>query len=208
MMTMPITAWELPPRTRRILVKLWWCDYVHGTTSAYAENTQASPQRAHRLQNYLRVRGEYFSMMTMPITAWELPPRTRRILFNDDHAYHRLGTTSAYAENTQASPQRAHRLQNYLRVRGEYSSQITGTITLMELPPRTRRIQCLILGVVDGAGTTSAYAENTVVAVTIVFFLPNYLRVRGEYSICTVARATLSELPPRTRRILLGVLPL
>ena len=51
--------WELPPRARRIPVKLliWWI--MVGTTSACAENTFACSARVVSPWNYLRVRGEY-----------------------------------------------------------------------------------------------------------------------------------------------------
>ena len=50
-------------------------------------------------------------------------------------------------------------------------------------------------------GTTSAYAENTFLAVTISWNDANYLRVRGEYVEKPVKIGQNRELPPRTRRI-------
>ena len=50
-------------------------------------------------------------------------------------------------------------------------------------------------------GTTSAYAENTFLAVTISWNDANYLRVRGEYILSGIAYSVEEELPPRTRRI-------
>ena len=55
-------------------------------------------------------------------------------------------------------------------------------------------------------GTTSAYAENTFLAVTISWNDANYLRVRGEYILSGIAYSVEEELPPRTRRILAGQL--
>ena len=71
----------------------------------------------------------------------------------------------------------------------------------MELPPRTRRI--LLNGVQCGQpfGTTSAYAENTVVRKGFMMRSGNYLRVRGEYKDCIEFDGERLELPPRTRRI-------
>ena len=71
-----------------------------GTTSACAENTACVMPLTNSQGNYLRVRGEYDIIGGIAKIGTELPPRARRILFNDDHAYHRLGTTSACAENT------------------------------------------------------------------------------------------------------------
>ena len=72
--------WELPLRARRIPPITPPIMAAIGTTSACAENTanhraQLSPQR-----NYLRVRGEYSAIFARNSSAWELPPRARRIL--------------------------------------------------------------------------------------------------------------------------------
>ena len=91
----------------------------------------------------------------------ELPPRTRRILQVDAGSIMRLGTTSAYAENTQRYRRRSRASRNYLRVRGEY-------LRLIHDEP-------------IGRGTTSAYAENTLPHACIKSPMRNYLRVRGEY---------------------------
>ena len=50
-----------------------------------------------------------------------------------------------------------------------------------ELPPRTRRILSCDPRDEEYHGTTSAYAENTLVTGGFVVFRGNYLRVRGEY---------------------------
>ena len=52
-------SWELPPRTRRILMQLDLRDGTWGTTSAHAENTNQWPAPQKMLWNYLRARGEY-----------------------------------------------------------------------------------------------------------------------------------------------------
>ena len=132
---------ELPPRARRILNKIFLRGRPLGTTSACAENTQTEtgkrlwgeelPPRARRIPtmilssaltnwNYLRVRGEYCPRSRGSPGRSELPPRARRILFNEDCAYDLLGTTSACAENTPMPPTSQYLHGNYLRVRGEY----------------------------------------------------------------------------------------
>ena len=50
---------------------------------------------------------------------------------------------------------------NYLRVRGEYIKPGGTLETLLELPPRARRIRGLIWAMTQKLGTTSACAENT-----------------------------------------------
>ena len=50
---------ELPPRTRRILLRFSPLAAVRGTTSAHAENTTNFPHKINRQRNYLRARGEY-----------------------------------------------------------------------------------------------------------------------------------------------------
>jgi len=52
------------------------------------------------------------------------------------------------------------------------------------------------------AGTTSACAENTLVAWLLKWICGNYLRVRGEYEAFRRFKAEAEELPPRARRIL------
>ena len=91
-----------------------------GTTSAYAENTTPSCPPNRYGWNYLRVRGEYASSNSKILISWELPPRTRRILWASIKNYVIRGTTSAYAENTALTHNKTNRLRNYLRVRGEY----------------------------------------------------------------------------------------
>ena len=54
--------WELPPRARRIQPLTWCFMPIYGTTSACAENTLAFIHDRHALGNYLRVRGEYYTM--------------------------------------------------------------------------------------------------------------------------------------------------
>ena len=52
-----------------------------------------------------------------------------------------------------------------------------------------------------GVGTTSACAENTLMAKMTDRLEANYLRVRGEYGAMHTTGATPLELPPRARRI-------
>ena len=111
------------------------------------------------------------------------------------------GTTSACAENTLFLRCANVRVRNYLRVRGEYWSERDRKDTIMELPPRARRILSGFFVALVDIGTTSACAENTFP------FSPgggvgwNYLRVRGEYSDGMTFLLKFLELPPRARRI-------
>ena len=50
-------------------------------------------------------------------------------------------------------------------------------------------------------GTTSACAENTQLAESLVWHPGNYLRMRGEYTTPGVWCQARSELPPHARRI-------
>ena len=94
----------------------------------------------------------------------------------------RYGTTSACAENT--------------------VSKSSTAPTVMELPPRARRIRgSPYIGSLYG-GTTSACAENTVGFHWCGFPPWNYLRVRGEYTFIDGESGEELELPPRARRIL------
>ena len=99
------------------------------------------------------------------------------------------------------SPARRLRWLNYLRVRGEYLALTHINHTMMELPPRARRIQYRAPGDAKPDGTTSACAENTSRACERLRREWNYLRVRGEYMRVADGCITTRELPPRARRI-------
>ena len=171
------------------------------------------------------MRGEYNTPGPTITSTTELPPRARRILYYSLHTHRISGTTSACAENTSYRNLFYTAYGNYLRVRGEYSKKILLTLTLLELPPRARRIRVTGMTTTTMMGTTSACAENT-------FWLTmfggecwnylrvrgeywktsqshqqsaparNYLRVRGEYWKPGWTHPRLPELPPRARRIL------
>ena len=142
--TVPAEAFdELPPRARRILGPGRGRRRTLGTTSACAENTPGAASRSCAIWNYLRVRGEYPFDWAIGRTPWELPPRARRIRFIIILAFPFRGTTSACAENTHSGSGRGDCLQNYLRVRGEYTVVHWARCMASELPPRARRIPLL-----------------------------------------------------------------
>ena len=172
---------ELPPRARRIRGGGVNNIHISGTTSACAENTPLLAPHALLARNYLRVRGEYQGDDSRNDNNQELPPRARRIQRNLDHSSYLCGTTSACAENTKQALRIGGLSRNYLRVRGEYISIRNRLATLMELPPRARRIRARLMLVKVRLGTTSACAENTTPARSIGKMNWNYLRVRGEY---------------------------
>ena len=74
----------------------------------------------------------------------------------------------------------------------------------MELPPRARRIPLGICASKELIGTTSACAENANAPNLPKRCHQNYLRVRGEYKRSQWLDQVSSELPPRTRRILIA----
>ena len=74
-------------------------------------------------------------------------------------------------------------------------------MSIMELPPRARRILSDYVEEPELIGTTSACAENTAEPPFPAPQKRNYLRVRGEYD-CTLKLINIgTELPPRARRI-------
>ena len=113
-----------------------------------------------------------------------------------------MRTTSAHAENTHLFRGGEIAIRNYLRARGEYSGGELAPEAVLELPPRTRRIRQLGRISPLGTGTTSAHAENTFLYCLRLPLTWNYLRARGEYPRKTIVHTDVSELPPRTRRIL------
>ena len=176
-----------------------------GTTSACAENTCYRIWQDREARNYLRVRGEYRHHAGTGDSHRELPPRARRILTRPGVSPLRRGTTSACAENTQKSHFTPVSARNYLRVRGEYIYELVAPHLAEELPPRARRILNKPQPDMVKCGTTSACAENTGLILWSVRFGRNYLRVRGEYFPRFSSPWSISELPPRARRILIFI---
>ena len=172
---------ELPPRARRIPSDAFSLSRVVGTTSACAENTLITWREDLTAGNYLRVRGEYSGSAGVGGNMEELPPRARRIQVAAGGPSTLLGTTSACAENTLYPRSSNHPGWNYLRVRGEYSSDKSAGLSGLELPPRARRIPPKMPRKKLRIGTTSACAENTQKPGGKKFLDRNYLRVRGEY---------------------------
>ena len=111
------------------------------------------------------------------------------------------GTTSACAENTRPRSGPPPDPRNYLRVRGEYYDPTDPLGKMLELPPRARRILQRAFNFNHWLGTTSACAENTCANRSLVSWLRNYLRVRGEYPCSKMRGRMWGELPPRARRI-------
>ena len=134
------TSRELPPRARRIRCFRFARVILHGTTSACAENTVGVVITIRCDGNYLRVRGEYWSVTYPDGASLELPPRARRIHLRGHLKCVTCGTTSACAENTTKGVGGRRGLRNYLRVRGEYDQRDMDVIEWLELPPRARRI--------------------------------------------------------------------
>ena len=198
---MRISSRELPPRARRIPILERGHARGRGTTSACAENTTLGGGGALLSGNYLRVRGEYYLANDALKLLGELPPRARRIRVARVSRRSPAGTTSACAENTAKETIGPHVYGNYLRVRGEYSIQIVGSRSIMELPPRARRIHTHKSKILLHKGTTSACAENTSQPFTNGSNIWNYLRVRGEYIERLGGGLDGAELPPRARRI-------
>ena len=135
-----------------------------GTTSACAENTEGGYPVQGTPGNYLRVRGEYTTSGSAPFESMELPPRARRIHIRVVVTRNVQGTTSACAENTSRIVTTGSMRWNYLRVRGEYPTRGDSDFLDVELPPRARRILWATPFTPPSGGTTSACAENTLIA--------------------------------------------
>ena len=86
-------------------------------------------------------------------------------------------------------------------MRGEYTLSPIANSSVLELPPRARRIQVKPFFPRLRGGTTSACAENTEDFLFLYHLGRNYLRVRGEYCELRAGPALIAELPPRARRI-------
>ena len=111
---------ELPPHARRIRRSLLPETTGSRTTSACAENTDLVYWNAGRDGNYLRMRGEYSTVIILVSSLRELPPHARRIPNFTGQRTDKTRTTSACAENTSRAIKIADKPWNYLRMRGEY----------------------------------------------------------------------------------------
>ena len=98
--------------------------------------------------------GQYFA---------ELPPHTRRRDFPGGASKTPLGTTSAYAEKRSGWGHLPPLFGNYLRIRGEESAGSALGCVQSELPPHTRRRAPVCHPTRTGRGTTSAYAEKSLI---------------------------------------------
>ena len=78
--------------------------------------------------------------------------------------------------------------------------------TGVELPPHARRIPLVPPAQTHSVGTTSACAENTLLASLSSLLSWNYLRMRGEYHPRPRQNRGSKELPPHARRIRVFVL--
>ena len=172
---------ELPPHARRILSSTRRALSIAGTTSACAENTNIVTFLSIFLRNYLRMRGEYGFVVRKGRKHVELPPHARRIHMRVVVVRNIHGTTSACAENTRADRTNVVTCWNYLRMRGEYSSEKVVIRSSKELPPHARRIPANSIYLNLLGGTTSACAENTSHCFLNFSSSRNYLRMRGEY---------------------------
>ena len=152
------------------------------------------------------MRGEYVCPKSQKRRSMELPPHARRIPSPLCFALSPPGTTSACAENTSVRNPRNGGQWNYLRMRGEYLGVLLMVSTGVELPPHARRIPLVPPAQTHSVGTTSACAENTLLASLSSLLSWNYLRMRGEYHPRPRQNRGSKELPPHARRIRVFVL--
>ena len=96
-----------------------------------------------RCGNYLRIRGEEIHPTLAPPSPMELPPHTRRRVWRKRRHVAVGGITSAYAEKSAAQGHANTARENYLRIRGEEALARAIDNMASELPPHTRRRDCV-----------------------------------------------------------------
>ena len=169
------------------------------------------PSRKHsascKRSYYLRIRGEERANATTAREYPELPPHTRRRVARAIEDALAGGITSAYAEKRYFLLAGRRLSRNYLRIRGEESSCSSRITIGRELPPHTRRRGRWAYVVYYRGGITSAYGEKSRFRFTIDTLDRNYLRIRGEETICQRRISAFLELPPHTRRRANSFLP-
>ena len=131
------------------------------------------------------MRGEYPAGSYLQPHGLELPPHARRIRGFPAGEKGFVGTTSACAENTRRISGSTPNPGNYLRMRGEYFRIELFKRMIQELPPHARRIPRFSRPPDQAGGTTSACAENTTYRAWQHIIPWNYLRMRGEYLLCS-----------------------
>ena len=134
---------ELPPHTRRRVLYSPIGGRLHGITSAYAEKSSNSDIGIGKHRNYLRIRGEERDCRASPSRYSELPPHTRRRVHSILFDVIDIGITSAYAEKSLMLHDPHATAWNYLRIRGEEARAGWVARCKPELPPHTRRRDCV-----------------------------------------------------------------
>ena len=191
---------EIPPRARRRGLSPRPLRCGKGNTSACAEKSAAHSVRALKHWKYLRVRGEESFLPMRPLIMEEIPPRARKRVGAATMVHSGAGNTSACAEKREYYQEQGGEFRKYLRVRGEEQTHPEVFSASKEIPPRARRRDLHVIGVVLGEGNTSACAEKRDGEIRFFEAQRKYLRVRGEEPTYLGFVTDNPEIPPRARR--------
>ena len=116
-----------------------------------------------------------------------------------------MGITSACAEKRYGAGPACPVARNYLRMRGEEGLPAGCPHSGQELPPHARRRVSGVQSTGHIVGITSACAEKRRTDCCHRRIPGNYLRMRGEESVCVVPKWRCMELPPHARRRVLEI---
>ena len=177
----------------------WRCDWT-GITSACAEKSSIACVCSSMVWNYLRMRGEEWTIDDLFFYGWELPPHARRRGITARYVGKIGGITSACAEKRYDYFYRNYGHWNYLRMRGEETAGRDSSARAWELPPHARRRVGVPSEFKQFHGITSACAEKSNPNRYRTLDRGNYLRMRGEEISTRAPRANREELPPHARR--------
>ena len=139
------------------------------------------------------------------VSTEEIPPRARRRVISAYPEATDLGNTSACAEKSRRGGWGLRCRRKYLRVRGEEYNGRLKIPLVAEIPPCARRRGISQHRQRRGRGNTSACAEKRACRLMRRFRLRKYLRVRGEELSAHTQKRPISEIPPRARRRVDGV---
>gem|GEM_PF-4007821 len=197
---MSTSPWGLSPHTRRKLALILRRRRLSRSISAHAEETAFRRSRARSTGVYLRTRGGNQGRPARGLLSSGLSPHTRRKPLQILERLLRIRPISAHAEETREGCATLRRSRAYLRTRGGNRLSLIAEYGPEGLSPHTRRKRRAGVGRVEGLGSISAHAEETLTIESGETPTGVYLRTRGGNQYTVVLGNAVLGLSPHTRR--------
>ena len=195
---------RVPPLTRRCANTSSAMAYLFLGSSAHAEMRRSSPRITRRRNWFLRSRGDAPTRSPPTVTAFGVPPLTRRCAHHHRSLAPHARGSSAHAEMRRHRRSRGRRRGGFLRSRGDAPDVRDYVASWSPVPPLTRRCaaerqhrESLRLG-------SSAHAEMRLKRPACAFAMIRFLRSRGDAPPTSSPGSSGSSVPPLTRRCALA----